>query len=254
MLKYRLRKLGRKKIIFWSASILIFFISLASIIRYYAVTHAITPTYATSRVVGNNVYINDLDADYYYYESLNFTEITDKNVLPTGTYSAKYGIGSEFTNRLIAVQINYNGNGGHITANAQPSNFIYYKYYPVKNGKINIELLDNPFTNRPEGKGFNGWYCNQITGSVPCSDMVFDLDTNHYVRSVEIPVSASQNSLLVNLDASWVDAKILTAFTTGNNGTQNNALPAFGMTRAKTVHNLTSLNITVNYQYYDDVY
>lgn len=254
MLKYRLRKLGRKKIIFWSTSILIFVISLASIIRYYAVSHAITPTYSNSRIAGNTVYINDLDADYYYYESLNYTEITDKENLPSGTYTTKYGVGSEFTNRLIAVQINYNGNGGHITSNAQPSNYVYYKYYPIKNGKIDIELIDNPYTNRPTGKGFNGWVCSQTADSVPCSDMAFDLDVDRYVRHVIIPVASNKNSLLVNLDASWVDAKILTSYVASNqnNPTPNNSFLQFGMRRASNVHGLSTQNVFVNYEYYDD--
>jgi len=84
--------------------------------------------------------------------------------------------------------------------------------------------------------------------------MAFDLDVERYIRHVEIPVAANKNSLLVNLDASWVDAKILTSYASSNqnNPTPNNSFLQFGMRRVSNVHGLTNQNVYVDYEYYDD--
>ena len=196
MLKYKLRKLGRKKVIFWSATMLIFLISMTSIIRYYAISHAIANPHA-SGIDGTTVYVNDLDSDYYYYESLNYTELTSKSTIPSGTNRMVYGTTSEYSKRLVAVQITYDGrdvagktSGGNIITGRVSSaenqdKFVYYKYYPTENGKIKIELIDNPFTYRPTGYGFNGWYCDPDTQStIPCANMEFSLDKDQLAFQV----------------------------------------------------------------------
>ena len=191
MLKYRLRTIGRKKAIFWSATILIFIISITSIVRYYAITHPISAvtennTNGSSGIYDNKVIVNDLDSDWYYYESLNYTEVTNASM---PSYSNKYN-----DDTLVAVQLTYSGldvagktaNGnvikGVVDSSNQYSDYVYYKYYPVKNNKIKIELIDNPYTMRPTGYGFNGWYCNpdnvasSDNNGVSCDDMYFYLD------------------------------------------------------------------------------
>ena len=150
MLKYRLRTIGRKKAIFWSATILIFIISITSIVRYYAITHPISAITqnnpnGSSGIYDGKVIINDLDSDWYYYESLNYTNVTDRDTMPT--YSNKYN-----EDNLIAVQITYSGLDvagkktgnnvikGNVDSSHQYSDFVYYKYYPVNDNKVTIEF------------------------------------------------------------------------------------------------------------------
>lgn len=259
MLKYRLRQIGRKKAIFWSATILIFLISITSIIRYYAISHAISDAHA-SGISGDTVYVNDLDADYYYYESLNYTELSTKDSLPSGENTNTYGVGSDFSKRLVAVQVTYDGrdvagkqvNGsiatGYVSSTETQSKFVYYKYYPVENNKIRIELIDNPYTMRPTGYGFNGWYCDRDTdSSVSCDDMIFTHDEDYYIRYLEIPVTSSTTSLTINLRASWISATIANEYNT----TAFSSFQDAGMRRSKNVKSLPNESISVSYDYYD---
>ena len=60
-------------------------------------------SYTASSISGETVYVNDLDADWNYYNSLNYTEVTSKTVLP-GKNMDKYNQSS-----LVAVKIVYDG-------------------------------------------------------------------------------------------------------------------------------------------------
>ena len=53
--------------------------------------------------------------------------------------------------------------------------FVYYKYYPIVNGKIEIELMDAPFSLRPNGKGFAGWTTDH-------DNVTFKFDKDIYTR------------------------------------------------------------------------
>ena len=221
MLKYRLKRLSRPKVIFWSAFVLLFFVSMSSIVRFYAADLSSHSSYGVSRIEGDTVIVNDLDADWYYYEGLNFTEITSRTVLP----GEKRDVYNEDT--LAMVQINYigtdpNGNGwtGYVSKTERQSNFTYYKYYPIdENGYIEIELIDNPYTDRPkhpdystgtsEYRAFNGWICNEEeSGEGVCDNLTFYHDYDYYVRTAKIKVDASKKVLLT-LNASWTDAYVL---------------------------------------------
>lgn len=229
MLKYRLRMISKKKLIFWSTFVLLFCISMGSIVRYYAI--ASFDGEKGSSISGDTVYVNDLQADWDYYQSLNWTEITSKSTLPGANVNIndlKYDQDS-----MVAVQINYNGldiNGksnskksgwyGWISSksNEHQSKLVYYKYYPIKDGNIKIELIDNPYTARPkigteQYKGFNGWVCDdEATSGISCSDMVFSYDDDYYLRYVTIPSGKvtvdddGNKKMVVNLRASWIDA------------------------------------------------
>ena len=138
MLKYKLRKIGRKKVIFWSATMLIFLISMTSIIRYYAYTANFTAS--NSGINGTTVYVNDWEKDYDYYMGLNYTEITSAGALPSGTSSNKYN-----DNNLIPVEITYDGVDvnnpslvGKVSANENQNKFVYYKYYVLSGNKIKL--------------------------------------------------------------------------------------------------------------------
>lgn len=218
MFRYRLKRIPKRKVIIWSTLILLFFISVGSIVRYYALSSDLSNNWNSAGIVGETVYVNDLEADWNYYIGLNFTEVTSKTVLP-GENTNKYRSDS-----LVAVQLTYDGHDvndnslvGLVSNTERQHTFVYYKYYPVVDGKIKIELIDNPYTARPNGKGFNGWVCDKdSTEGVSCDEMTFSYDDDYYLRYLEVDAPAADangdKKLIINLKASWINADIRTNY------------------------------------------
>lgn len=158
----------------------------------------------TSGIIDNTVYVNDLEADWNYYESKNFVETG--GTLPTFTSQNKYN-----SNNLVRVMITYDASGASISLNETQNKMVYYKWYPVVDGKVNIELIDNPFTNRPNDKGFNGWISDT-------SNTLITFDYDNYKRYAIITPTKDNdkyNDFILNLHASWIDAKV--SYISSNN-------------------------------------
>ena len=252
MLKYKLRKIGRKKVIFWSATILIFLISMTSIIRYYAINASFSALNSgNSGIQGNIVYVNDWQKDYDYYMGMNFTEITGAKLLPSGTNSNRYN-----DNNLIPVEITYDGQDvnnaslvGRISNTETQSMMVYYKYYVLENNKIKIDLIDNPFTSRPNGYGFHGWACDpaQNTNGI-CNYATLSYDDDYYQRYVTIDLSSfDKTKVRIHLNAYWIPAKTYTLTAASGTGTHNVLDDAFDF---KTMTNLPTTPLYVQYQEY----
>ncbi|MDE5888722.1 MAG: hypothetical protein K2H20_01750, partial [Bacilli bacterium] len=110
-------------------------------------------------------------------------------------------------------------------------------YYPIVDGKIKIELIDNPYSARPTGYGFNGWVCDtKSDGGVPCEDLTFSYDDDYYLRYVTMDVSEGTENLVINLKASWTIAKVET-YTSGTGTTLSNKLYAKGMRKIESAFN-----------------
>lgn len=212
MLKYKFKKIRKRKLVVWCTFIFLFLFSLGSIVRFYAI--ASFDGQQSNNIIGDTVYVNDLEADWNYFTSLNYTKITSKTTLPT--YTEIYN-----TSNLVAVQINYDGRDinhpnlvGYVSHNEHQSQFVYYKYYPIDaNGYVTIELIDNPYTARPTGYGFNGWVCDaESTIGVDCTSLTFSYDDTYYTRSVKVkaPTNAGDKKMFLSLRASWVTANIIT--------------------------------------------
>ena len=81
---------------------------------------------------------------------------------------------------------------------------VYYKWYPVVDGKVKIELIDNPFTNRPNDKGFNGWISDT-------QNTLITFDYDNYKRYAIITPTKNgdkYNDIILNLHASWINARV----------------------------------------------
>ncbi len=157
-----------------------------------------------SDISGNTLYVNDLDADLNYYNGLNYTDYRDLRTLPTGTNRNLYSTSSN----LVKVYIRYSGIDfnddnlvGYVSTTEQVNTIIYYKYYVVKNGYVTIDLIDNPWADRPDNKVFNGWVTDDEDAEV-----TVDMDT--YVRQVKIPVSNVSNTININFMSSWIDGNV----------------------------------------------
>lgn len=91
----------------------------------------------------------------------------------------------------------------------------YKKCLPVdSSGNITMELIDNPFMNRPEGKGFNGWKTNntKYSGSISTNtnDFVQTLKTN------ENNIKDSSGNYVIDLYPDWIEANIVFVSSSGS--------------------------------------
>lgn len=184
-----------------------------------------------SGVDNNIVYVNDLEADYNHYMGLNYTYSSDYR-LPSLDNKNYYN-----DSNLVKMQITYDGtstiNGedltGTVSLNERASKYIYFKTLPVNNNGtennynddyIELELIDNPFTNRPTDKGFNGWRTDY-------PETTIYHNTTLYVRSAKIPVSYTDgipNDIVIDFDAIWVNATSVNSEGTLSSSTYSNLL------------------------------
>ena len=178
------------------------------------------PDYISSQVLGNKVYVNELESDYNYYMGLNYT--TNDGQIPTKINKNIYS-----DNNLVQVKITYSsddlsGNVGYVSLTERQDTYIYFKTYYINDNNtkedltddyIDIELIDNPFTDRPTNLGFNGWF-TKYRGAF------LTYNSNFYERYAKIPVTYTNNKpdkIDITFNASWIDATIVNVETDFNN-------------------------------------
>ena len=179
-----------------------------------------------SGITDTTVYINDLESDYNYYQGLNYTQ-SNTGALPTGNNQSLYS-----DSNLVKVYIKYSGEDindnnlvGRVSLTEQQYEYIYYKYYVVENGYVTIELIDNPFANRPNNKGFNGWVTDY-----PNAEILFDEET--YTRYVKTPITYTNgvpDTINITFYSSWLDANIYEMTRNNTWNEASNALKSTGM-------------------------
>ena len=163
------------------------------------------PNAHVSGTEGTVVYVNDYAADANYYQGLNYTYSANNNYIPTTESKNIYG-----DSNLVYVQINYFGSDyagdyiGRLSPSENFNQFVYYKVYPVDNGYVDIELIDNPWSRRPDNKTFNGWVTNYEGAEVY-------LDTDLYIWHAKVPVtttSGQPDNISMNVYSVWNNGKI----------------------------------------------
>ncbi len=177
-------------------------------------------------VVENVVTLDDRTRDYYFYKGLNYTN-SDNGLLPTGVNQNIYP-----DSKLVDATITYNSNDlntnkkGYVSISERQDTYIYHKVYPLNdNGTssldddyILIELIENPFTDRPTDKGFNGWYTSY-------DDVSLSYDSEYYIRYAKVPITYtndSPNKITIAFNASWIYANV--GYTSSGWNTAFNAL------------------------------
>ena len=186
----------------------------------HTIDYETDPDYITSRVFENKVYVNELESDYNYYMGLNYT--TNDGKIPTKINKNIYS-----DNNLVQVKITYSsddlsGNVGYVSLTERQDTYIYFKTYYINDNNtkedltddyIDIELIDNPFTDRPTNLGFNGWF-TKYRGAF------LTYNSNFYERYAKIPVTYTNNKpdkIDITFNASWIDATIVNVETDFNN-------------------------------------
>ena len=183
-------------------------------------------------VYENVVTLNDIEADYNYYMGLNYTY--NDGSLPSIENKNIYN-----KNNLVETKLSYFGydilkeNYGYVSLSERQDTYIYYKIYPVNDAGTNqltddyieIELIDNPFTDRPNNKAFNGWITDY-------EDATISFYKDYYVRKVKIPVTYTNNipnSIEINFYSNWKEAKVGFVNSNSNWNTAFSQLDESGM-------------------------
>ncbi len=203
----------------------------------YVIPRSIT-THA-SGIVDNIVYVNDLESDYNYYMGLNYTTSSDGR-LPNMDNKNIYN-----DSNLVNVQITYSGidpanpeeHHGYVSLDERQDTYIYYKTIPLHKDStqdyIEFELIDNPFTDRPNNLAFNGWSTLYPNAKVSHNSDI-------YVRSVKVPVTYASdgkpNDITIEFNASWVIATVYVKHSTTSFSTAINALNSVSMQEVKAVN------------------
>lgn len=190
--------------------------------------------YVTSDVVGNKVYVNDLEADYYYYMGLNYT--SNNGDLPTTENKKIYN-----ENNLVQTKITYKGNDGtnkgYVSLSERQDTYVYFKMFEVNDNNttdksddyVLIELIDNPFTDRPNDRGFNGWYTDYQNAKI-------SYDNDYYERYVKVPITYKDDKpekIDITMTAKWTTAKV--SYVGSNFDNAIRSLNAIGMKKVEKI-------------------
>ena len=188
-------------------------------------------------IIGDTVYIDDSDSDYYYYTGQNYT--SNNGTIPTAIDKNIYN-----DSNLVRTTITYNGSNkdgtktGYVSLDELQSKYIYYKYYPVVDNYIEIPLIDNPFSYRPDDLVFNGWISDY-------KGAVISYDDETYQRTIKVPVTSNQ--IEINLYANWTEGKVVNV---NNSNSINNAMSSINaktMNKVETVVNIYEYPSIVGY-------
>lgn len=168
-----------------------------------------------SGVYSNVLLVDDRTRDYYYYKGLNYTE-SSNGLLPSGSDQNIYPDSKLVDTKVTYYSTDLNTNfKGYVSLTETQDTFEYNKFYPVNdNGTpltftddyIVIELIENPFTDRPTDKGFNGWYTDYEGVELSYND-------DYYIRYAKVPITYDEGYpeyLDIEFNASWVNAKVAT--------------------------------------------
>lgn len=210
-------------------------------IQSFAIENTINQVEAPeSGLTSTTVNVNDLEKDWNYYMGLNYTYSED-GTLPTETDKQIYT-----EKNLVKINVNYSSmevktNGtvfGYVSTTEGQSKYAYYKVYEVNTNNssdlsddyVEIELIDNPFTDRPTDMGFNGW----IT-AYQGAEIYFDEEI--YTRYARVPVTYTNdipNDIVIDFDAIWTPATVVEVNGSSNWTTVLNSLKTAGMALAPT--------------------
>lgn len=206
-----INKLKNKRVII---SFIVFIFIICTITFVFTYSSLNTPVIKendpnASRISGNIVYINELESDYYYYMGYNYTY--HENLGYHGDHNMPSGNNQNIykDSNLVQVELTYkgedfNGNKGYVSLNELQDTFVYKKIYNITDNYVNIELISNPFTNRPNNMGFNGWVTTD-------SNITITKDANYDIYYARIPVTYTNgvaDKIEITFNASWASANI----------------------------------------------
>ena len=172
-----------------------------------------------SGIHDKTVYLNDYeDHTWTYYAGV------DPSV-DGGHYNSTYiaqGTGTKLDVRMYSpnprnVKITYQGNGGEVSIDEHENEFVYYETIEKVNNAYKYQVISNPFSKRPTGKGFGGWKLKSITGTGAsigyAVNATLPLDAELTLTLPDAGVNGTSAEIV--FEATWVDATIVKDKTSG---------------------------------------
>ena len=153
------------------------------------------------------------------YEDHNWTYYSGvPSTVDGGNYNTNYN-GTLYSPNPRNVKITYDGNDGAVSIDESETEFVYYKTLEqgTTTGQYPYTVISNPFSKRPNGKGFGGWKIisggDYIQGH--SNNDVLSLDEEITFVSLPYP-SINCTSAEIEFQATWVN---LNNITYANNNT-----------------------------------
>ncbi len=170
---------------------------------------------ASGTTTGGTVYLNDYeDHTWTYYAGVPTT-------VDGGNYNTNYA-GKMYSPDPRNVKITYQANGGAVSISESETTFVYYKTIEKVGGTYKYQVISNPFSKRPTGKGFGGWKLKSITGTgasisghSTTSNATLALDEELTLTLPDAGINGTSAEIV--FEATWVDATIVKDKITGLN-------------------------------------
>ena len=168
-----------------------------------------------SSVSGGTVTIFDYeDHNWTYYSGVDSS-------VDGGNYNTDYE-GKLYSPDPRNVKITYKANGGAVSIDESDTTFVYYKTIEKVNGAYNYTVISNPFSKRPNDKGFGGWRIKEgaeyINGYA--DEAVLPLDAELTLTGLDTNYTPNCTSAEIELEATWVNLNDIT-YASGNTFTYN---------------------------------
>lgn len=173
-------------------------------------TFIVTVLPPTTGIANGIVTLNDYeDHNWTYYSGVDSS-------VDGGNYNTNYA-GKMYSPDPRNVKITYKANGGAVSIDESETEFVYYKTIEKVNGAYTYTVISNPFSKRPNGKGFGGWKIKEgaeyISGYA--DEATLPLDAELTLTGLDNNYTANCTSAEIELEATWVNYNNLT-YAPGN--------------------------------------
>lgn len=155
----------------------------------------------TSGVSGGVVTLYDYeDHTWTYYSGVDAS-------VDGGNYNTTY-LGKLYSPNPRNVKITYKANGGAVSISESETEFVYYKTLEegTTSGQYPYQVISNPFSKRPNGKGFGGWKIKEGADYISGynDEAILPLDAEIVFTNLPYP-SVNCTSAEIELEATWVN-------------------------------------------------
>lgn len=172
--------------------------------------------YVAQGVSGGIVTLNDLeDHTWTYYSGVS-------SDLDGGNYNTNY-LGKLYSPNPRNVKITYQANGGAVSIDESETQFVYYKTLEesATSGEYAYQVISNPFSKRPNGKGFGGWKIKEGADYIKGYNDEATLPLDAEIVFNNLPyASVNCVSAEIVFEATWVNLNNIT-YASGNTFTYN---------------------------------
>jgi len=149
----------------------------------------------------------------YDYEDHNWTYYSGVDAsVDGGDYNTNYN-GKMYSPNPRNVKITYKANGGAVSIDESETEFVYYKTLEqgTTAGQYPYQVISNPFSKRPNGKGFGGWRIKEGADYINgyADEAVLPLDAEIVFTNLPY-TSVNCTSAEIELEATWVTLNNIT--------------------------------------------